>query len=91
MLTEIPLAQILYLNCFLQIFTNLYPKLVGTLLVAQLVEALRYKAEVRGFHSRRCHCHSPSGRTVSPVLTEPLIGMSTRNISWEVKAVAVQG
>ena len=27
----------------------------GTLLVAQLVEALRYKSEGRGFDSRRCH------------------------------------
>jgi hypothetical protein len=28
---------------------------VGTLLVAQLVEALRYKPEGRGFYSRWCH------------------------------------
>jgi hypothetical protein len=27
----------------------------GTLLVAQLVEALRYKPEGRGFDSRWCH------------------------------------
>jgi hypothetical protein len=27
----------------------------GTLLVAQLVEALRYKPEGRGFYSRWCH------------------------------------
>jgi len=27
----------------------------GTLLVAQLVEALRYKPEGRGFRSRWCH------------------------------------
>jgi hypothetical protein len=27
----------------------------GTLLVAQLVEALRYKLECRGFDSRWCH------------------------------------
>jgi hypothetical protein len=27
----------------------------GTLLVAQLVEALRYKPQGRGFHSRWCH------------------------------------
>jgi hypothetical protein len=27
----------------------------GTLLVAQLVEALRYKSEGRGFDSQRCH------------------------------------
>jgi hypothetical protein len=28
---------------------------MGTLLVAQLVEALRYKPEGRGFDSRLCH------------------------------------
>jgi hypothetical protein len=28
---------------------------MGTLVVAQLVEALRYKPEVRGFDSRLCH------------------------------------
>ena len=32
---------------------TLYKK--GTLLVAQLVEALLYKPEVRGFDSRLCH------------------------------------
>jgi hypothetical protein len=30
--------------------------------VAQLVEALRYKPEGRGFDSRWCHWHNPSGR-----------------------------
>jgi hypothetical protein len=29
----------------------------GTLLVAQLVEALRYKLEGREFDSRWCHCN----------------------------------
>jgi hypothetical protein len=32
----------------------------GTLLVAQMVEALRYKPEGRGFDSRRCHWNSSS-------------------------------
>jgi hypothetical protein len=37
-------------------FVLLNAKLLrGTLLVAQLVEALRYKPEVRGFDSRWCH------------------------------------
>ena len=52
--------------------------------VAQLVEALRYKPEGRGFDSR--WCHNPSGRTMALGLTQPLIEMSTRNISWGVKA-----
>jgi hypothetical protein len=36
---------------------NLYPtfSIWGTLLVAQLVEALHYKPEGRGFDSRWCH------------------------------------
>jgi hypothetical protein len=29
----------------------------GTLLVAQFVEALRYKPEGRGFDSRQCDCN----------------------------------
>ena len=27
-------------------------------------------------------CHNPSGRTMALELTQPLIEMSTRNISW---------
>ena len=32
------------------------------------------------------HCHNPSGRSMAPGLTQPLTEMSTRNISWGVKA-----
>jgi len=32
------------------------------------------------------HWHNPSGRTVTPGLTQPLTDMGTRNISWGVKA-----
>ena len=32
------------------------------------------------------HSHNPSGRTMALVLTQPLTEMSTRNISWGVKA-----
>ena len=32
------------------------------------------------------HWHNPSGRTVALGLTQPLTEMSTRNISWGVKA-----
>ena len=46
--------------------------------VAQLVEALRYKSEGRGFD-----WHNPSGRTMALGLIQPLTEMSTRNISWE--------
>jgi hypothetical protein len=51
--------------------------------VALLVEALRYKPEGRGFDSRFSHS---SGRTMSLVSIQPLTEMSTRNISWGVKA-----
>jgi len=47
--------------------------------LTQLVEALRYKSEGRGFDSQCCH---PSGRTMALGLTQPLIEMSTSNISW---------
>jgi len=58
----------------------------GTLLVAQLVEALRYKSEGLGFDSRWCHWiffhrHNPSCRTMALGLTQPLTEMSTRIIS----------
>jgi len=56
--------------------------------MAQLVEALRYKPEGRGFDSR-CdgvieifHRHNPSGRTMALGLTQPLTEMSTRKIFW---------
>jgi hypothetical protein len=46
--------------------------------VAQLVEALHYMPEDHGFDSQCCL----SGRTIALGLTQPLIEMSTRNISW---------
>ena len=33
------------------------------------------------------HWHNPSGRTMTLALSEPLTEMSTRNITWGVKAV----
>jgi len=61
--------------------------------VAQLVEALRYKPEGRGFDSRWCLwnfvLHNPSGRTVALELTQPLTEMNTRNISLGVNAAGV--
>jgi len=43
-------------------------------MVAQLVEALRYKPEGCGFNSQWCNWNFS--------LTWPLTEMSTRNISW---------
>jgi hypothetical protein len=60
--------------------------------VAQLVEALCYKSEGRGFDSRCCHWHNPSSRKLHLRFTQPLTEISTRNISWvggEVKAAGV--
>jgi len=56
--------------------------------MVQLVEALCYKAEGRGFDSRWCHWNfslNPSGRIMALGLTTLLTKMSTRNISWGVK------
>ena len=64
-----------------------------TLLVAQLVEALRYKVAgsipdgVIGIF----HWNNPSGRTMALVLTQPLTEISTKNISWGVKADGAKG
>ena len=53
--------------------------------MAQLVEALRYKPEGRGFDSPMVSLEffidSPSGRTMALGSIHPLTEMSTRNIS----------
>ena len=53
--------------------------------MAQLVEAQRYKPEGHDFDSRLCQWN-PSRRTMVLGLTQTVIEMSTRNISWGVKA-----
>ena len=53
--------------------------------MAQLLEALRYKSESRGFDSRWCHwnfSHNLSGRTMARALSKPTTEMSTRNVFW---------
>ena len=58
----------------------------GTLLVAQLVEALRHKPEGRRFDSRWCHWNYLwLSCTMALGLTQPLTEMSIRNISWGQK------
>jgi hypothetical protein len=52
--------------------------------VAQLVKALRYKPECRGFDSQWC-------RTVALGLTQHLTEMSTKSAFWGIKAAGVQG
>ena len=49
--------------------------------VVQLVEALSYKVESRGFDSWRCQWHTLPGRTMPLRLTQPLAKISTRYIS----------
>ena len=64
-------------------------------MVAQLVEALRYKRKVAGsFNSGLTgifHWHNPSGRTMALGLPQPLTEMSTRNITWGVEAAGAYG
>ena len=56
----------------------------------QSVEALRYKSQGAGSIPDGViaifHWHNPSGRTMALGSTQPLTEMSTRNISWGVKA-----
>jgi hypothetical protein len=56
--------------------------------VAQLVEALRYQdGKVAGLIPDDIfYSHNPFGRTVALGSTQPLTELSTRNISWGVKA-----
>ena len=53
--------------------------------VAQLVQAVRYKPEGRGFVSLLCfgifHWHNPSGRNMALGSTQPLSEMNIRHIS----------
>jgi len=55
-----------------------------------LVGVLLYKPDGRGFDSggvtKNFYLHNPSGRTMALGLTQLLTEMSTRNISWGVKA-----
>ena len=54
-----------------------------------MVGALLYKPECRGLSDGVIgifHLHNPSGRTRNLELTQSLTEMSTRNISWGVKA-----
>ena len=57
--------------------------------MAQLVDALRYNSEDRGFDSHCViavfHLHKSSGRTMALGSTQPLTEMSTRYISLGVK------
>jgi len=52
--------------------------------VTQFSDALRYEPDGRGFDSR--WWHNPSGRTTALGSTKLVKEMSTRNISWVVKA-----
>jgi hypothetical protein len=55
--------------------------------VAQLVEALHGRWRVRfPIMSLEFFIDNPSGRAMVLWSTQPLTEMSTRNISWEVKA-----
>jgi hypothetical protein len=55
-------------------------------------KALSCNPEGCGFDSRcvtgMFHCHNPSGDTMNLGLTQPLTGMSNKNISWELKAAS---
>jgi len=54
--------------------------------VVQLVEALRYKPEVRGLTpdgvTEDFHWLNPFGRTMALVSTRPLTRISIEDISW---------
>jgi hypothetical protein len=65
--------------------------------VTQLVEALPYKVEGRGFDSRwrwshlNIYRYNSFGRTMALQSTQPLTEMSTRNISWVAKTAGAYG
>ena len=61
--------------------------------MTQLVETLLYNPKVAGSIPDSVtgifHLHNPSGRTMVLGLTQPLTEMSTKCISWDVKAAGV--
>ena len=63
-------------------------------MLTQLVEALRYKPEGRGFDSRWCHWNFPLTQSFrphyGPGVDSAVTEMSTRNISWGVKAAGAR-
>jgi hypothetical protein len=62
---------------------NIYICGGGVYAVAQLVEALSYKPEGRGFVSQwKLFNDNPSGRTVALGSTQPLTEINTRDVSW---------
>ena len=62
--------------------------------VAQLVEALRYKPEIRVSNPNSVigifHGHNPSGCTMALESTHPLTETNTRNIHWGVMVAGPQ-
>jgi hypothetical protein len=71
-------------------FLTLFHLMLQVLLrhaVAQMVEALCYKPKGRGFDSRWgrwiFNWPNPSSRTMTLWSTKPLIGMITRNVTWD--------
>ena len=69
-----PLAEISHSNCLSGAWGGV------------VVQALRYYSDGPGIDSRWCHSifqwHIPSDRTMALGSTQPLMKMSTRNISW---------
>ena len=63
--------------------------------MAQLVEEHATSRKVAGSIPNGVtgifHWHNPSGRTMALGSTQPLTEMSTRNISWGVKAAGAEG
>jgi hypothetical protein len=57
----------------------LYVLIWGTLLVAQFVEALRYKPEGRQFYFRWCHSHFSLTETFRPHYGPGVDSASNRN------------
>jgi hypothetical protein len=60
-------------------------------MVAQLVEALHYEPNGRGFDFRWCHWHQLSGHTISLGSTQPQTEMYTRYTFLGVKEVGAEG
>jgi hypothetical protein len=88
-------AQFLFyfLFTFFEKYYTATARVVAGYALSQLVGALRYKPEGRGFSSWWCigifHWHNPFGRSMILGSHQPITEIGTRNISWGIKAAGV--
>jgi hypothetical protein len=95
----------MYFDLFLKLISKqLTENILGGLHIIYIYGATQWRSWLRhcatsrkvagsipNSHTGIFHWHNPSGRTMALGLTQPLIEVSTRNISWGVKLAGAYG